>query len=119
MSIINIERRAILIVLLFFSYQGTKCDVYTESDNENKELKIVGTVLETYNLNKGIEKSTSVLNKNVEINLNGKYTIQAGRLEEKIINGNKYVYFTGNPKIKTNEATISSKVFIFDIKKKY
>ena len=118
MSIINIERRAILIVLLFFSYQGTKCDVYTESDNENKELKIVGNVLETYNLNKGIEKSTSVLNKNVEINLNDKYTIQAGRLEEKIINGNKYVYFTGNPKIKTNEATISSKVFIFDIKKK-
>lgn len=118
MSIFNIEKKSIIFILFLIFYKNNRCSEYEESSDINKKVEMSGDVLETYNLDKGIENSTSRLSKNVNINLNDKYKIQSDKMEEKIINGDKLVYFTGNPKIKGSDATISSNVLIFDIKRK-
>ena len=118
MSIFNIEKKSIIFILFLIFYKNDIYSEYDESNDINKKVEMSGDVLETYNLDKGIENSTSRLSKNVNINLNDKYKIQSDKMEEKIINGDKLVYFTGNPKIKGSDATISSNVLIFDIKRK-
>ena len=85
MSIFNIEKKSIIFILFLIFYKNNIYSEYDESNDINKKVEMSGDVLETYNLDKGIENSTSRLSKNVNINLNDKYKIQSDKMEERIV----------------------------------
>ena len=105
---------------VFFSFIGLFDYFCTDNDvASSNEVNISGGELEIFGLNKGINDSNIVINKDVELDIDGKYFIYSDKVEKIGFKGNvknkKKVYFTGSPVVRGKDLELSSNEFIFDI----